>query len=198
MNENVIQKKIMEATKRVVSEKKISGTSIRIIAKEAKVLSSHVQYYYKTKQELLSALLKSTFQTFVDDRNAMLDNDFIDLPDKLGAIFQLKKNNISDNMTESILFDFWIQGMIDEAINKRFDDAYNKWREDIRKILIEFLPDIDPTMLEYIPYVMVSMMQGATMQHYINSSLDLDTYFSICIDVILNKVISPSTSDKAL
>jgi len=190
MNENAVKTAIMDATKKVVYEKKISGTSIRSIAKEAGVLSSHIQYYYATKHNLLDSLLIKTFQQLIDDRNARLGDCDASLAGKLGAIIGLKKSNLKNKTTESILFDFWIQSLIDDTFNKRYRDAYDSWRDDIRKILYEFHPDLDPEQAENLSYAMVSIMQGATLQYYINDSFDLEKYFSFCMDMMLSTLKS--------
>lgn len=187
--ENSIDEKIMDATLRVVHEKKISGTSVRIIAKEAGVLPSSIQYYYRTKQELLVALLRSVLKTYLKERADLFDKAPQTLSDQLDVFFRQKKKVIENNRDlESVQFDFWVQNLIDETINEYFDDSYESWRENIRAVLDTFMPNLNPKLREHIPYIMLSMMQGATMQYYINDSLDLDEYFSICLDIILKMV----------
>ena len=84
--------------------------------------------------------------------------------------------------------DFWVQGLADEDIHSYFRSSYEGWRRDIQAILEERCPDLDPVRKQYIPYLMVSMMLGAAMQYYIEDSMDLDLYFSTCLEAVLRTI----------
>ena len=58
MNNNTTVDKILEATARQLMKKSLSGLRLRAIAEEAGVVNSNLHYYYKTKDELLEALLE--------------------------------------------------------------------------------------------------------------------------------------------
>ena len=190
--------RIMDATMNVVYEKKISGASLRGIAHEAGILPSNIQYYFRTKKELFVSLLTGVLAEIRAGRKGMLEQCGDALPDKLGVFFRQKADTIAHKKEyESIQFDFWVQGLADEDIHAYFRSSYEGWRNEIRQILEEHLPDLDPVLMQHVPYLMVSMMMGATMQYYIDDSLDLEQYFSTCLNVILGAISAPEASKKA-
>lgn len=186
---NSMRDRIMEATMDVVYEKKISGTSLRGIANEAGILPSNIQYYFRTRKELFVSLLTSVLSEIRAGRKEMLDQCGDTLADKLNVFFRQKRETISHKKKyEAIQVDFWVQGLADEDIHAYFRSSYEGWRRDIQAILEERCPDLDPVRKQYIPYLMVSMMLGAAMQYYIEDSMDLDPYFSTCLEAVLRTI----------
>ena len=73
MDSRAVEEKILNAAFRVVDRHTISGTRMHLIAEEAKMVQSNLHYYFKTKQDLMLALLRYLQQNFSESRQAVLD-----------------------------------------------------------------------------------------------------------------------------
>jgi AcrR family transcriptional regulator len=190
-NNNTLDK-IFEATQKVISQKTINGTRIHLIAKEAGLQPSNIQYYFKTKNDLFMALLETVLDYFRNERELLMIGSGPEFKDKLAVILEQKKRCILKKKDyEKIHIDFWVQSLIDKKINVRFRKNYETWRGSIRNVINLYMPDLDGDLKEYIPYAMVSMMLGATIQYYVQEDpFDLEIYFSTCLTMILSVIDS--------
>ena len=188
------EEQILDAALKVVAKKTISGTRMHLIATQAGLLPSNIQYYFRTKDELLMALMESVLSFFRTEREAMLKDSKPTLRDKLDVFFQQKISSLTKKRNfETVNIDFWVQNTINRKMNRQFRANYEQWRQSIRDILLTYVPDLEPELLEYLPHAMVSMMLGSTIQYYVQEDeIDLDAYFSVCMTLIMNTVQSKS------
>lgn len=186
----ISEERILDAALKVVARKTISGTRMQLIADEAQLLPSHIQYYFRTKNELMMALLEGVLQYFRDEREKMLKKSGATLRDKLYVFFRQKVKSLTGKKDyETVNVDFWVQNLVDKRINRQFRKNYEGWRGCVREVLETYVPDLEPELMEYIPYAMVSMMLGSTMQYYVQEGeMDLDAYFTVCLTLIMNTV----------
>ena len=82
---------ILKSALKVVDAKTISGTRMHLIAKEAGMSQSNLHYHFRTKKELLLALLHYLQKQFSEDRENDLKNRADSLKQKLGG-FLIKRN----------------------------------------------------------------------------------------------------------
>lgn len=182
------QERILNAALKVVNRETISGTRMHLIAQQAEVVQSNVHYYYKTKEELLLALqervLKQCYDIREQDRRKSQDT----LESQLHIFFQQKKFLISKRKEYDFAeLNFLIQGKMDAKIHRRFVESYEQWRDDIREVIIRYCPRLDEATKEMLPYVIVAMMQGASLQTLAQEEeLDVEVFFAKCEEMLLS------------
>lgn len=82
--------------------------------------------------------------------------------------------------------DFWVQARSNEKIRQSFIASYNNWRDEVRTILETYATNLSKEKQKYLPYMVVSLLEGATIQYLIEEgSFDLDQYFAFCKQMIL-------------
>lgn len=127
---------ILKSALKVVDAKTISGTRMHLIAKEAGMSQSNLHYHFRTKKELLLALLHYLQKQFSEDRENDLKNRADSLKQKLGGFFDQKKSIIlREPEYDRVQFDFWSLGQVDPEINGCFQKSFNIWRENISEII---------------------------------------------------------------
>lgn len=85
--------------------------------------------------------------------------------------------------------DFLVQTRIDADIRARFQEAYAVWRDNIREIIIRFCPNMDETDKELIPYMAVSLLEGASIQVLVDGKgFDADSYFAYAEEMVLEQI----------
>jgi AcrR family transcriptional regulator len=184
------EEKILDATLRVIESHTISGTRISLIAKEADMLQSNVLYYYKTKEEILVAMQKRILDIFPKLREELRDNTEDTLESAL-EVFSKNEENLLKNFPEynHAEMDFWVQSRTDEDTRERFSQSYDLWRQEIRDVLVKYVPKLPDNLKEILPAQYVSMLEGFTIQYLIDENkIDMTEYFALSRQLILNMV----------
>lgn len=182
------QERILNAALKVINEETISGTRMHLIARKADVVQSNVHYYYKTKQDLLLALQEKVLEECYEIREQDKKKSQDTLESQLHIFFQQKKHLICKKTEYDFAeMDFLIQGKMNDKIHERFVESYEQWRDDIREVIIRYCPGIDEQTKETLPYVIVSMLQGASIQALVEQKgFDVDGCFAKCEELLLH------------
>lgn len=185
-----VNKKILEATLETIAREKISGTRMHLIAKDAEMSQSNLHYYYPTKNELLIALLDELQERFSKKRAESVDLQNKSFAENLTGLFEEKKDVIlNDKKIDYAQFDYWVQGTVNPEIRVKFQKTFDEWREDIGEVLQknEHYNDIDPEYKQMFPYIIVSLMMGASMQYLIDEEkFNLDQYFNVVKKMVMS------------
>ena len=185
-----VSKKILDATLEVIAREKISGTRMHLIAEEANMTQSNLHYYFPTKNDLLIAVLNDIQHWFSRNRQQVVDLSHRSFRENLHAIFSEKKDVIRHNKKlDYVQFDYWVQGTVDPEVRATFQKTFDTWRSDIQKILSQNGVDAgrESENQKMIPYLMVSLMMGASMQYLIDEGkFDLDGYFKVAETLIVD------------
>lgn len=188
MNQN--EDKILEAALKVVREHTISGTRMHLIAEQAQMRQSNLHYYYKTKDDLMLALQRKVLEKCHEIREELSKHSTDTFESQLD-IFLLQKRAfiLIHQEYDYAEIDFWIQGRIYPEIEKGFADSFRSWREEIGQVLDKYVPALPENIRIYLPYQIVSLLEGATIQYLIEEgNFDLDAYLESCKSMILNTI----------
>jgi TetR/AcrR family transcriptional regulator len=190
MSTKDMPKKILDATLEVIAKEKISGTRMHLIAEEAEMTQSNLHYYFPTKNDLLIALLDEIQAKFSEHRRQVVDLEAQSFGENLRAIFKEKQEVIlNEKKLDYVQFDYWVQGTVDPEVRATFQKTFNIWRHDIGAVFGKgrFGAEKAAEYLPMVPYLMVSLMMGASMQYLIDEGkFDLDQYFAVAERMILN------------
>ncbi len=182
---------IIDSTIEVLAQKTISGTRMALIAQQAEMGASNIHYYFKTKKDLLHAVLMELQRRSSVRREGIMQHVGPSVDSQLAGFFESKATMIqNDPFADTIQFDFWVQGLTDDhELTEQVNDSFDIWRKDIIKVLEEHAPGMDQIKKEMLAHIMVSMMMGASMQyHNCPTPIDLDIYFSHCLKMILDQI----------
>ena len=184
------EERILNAALKVVNEATISGTRMHLIAEKADMVQSNVHYYYKTKQALLEGLQERVLQEFYNIRLTDKKQSRDTLKDQLHIFFQQKKYMITKKKDYDFAeLNFIVQSKINQKVRERFQESYTEWRDAIREIIIRFCPDMEENDKEIIPYLTVSLLEGASIQVLVEGKdFDADSYFTAAEEMVLSHI----------
>lgn len=186
-----IDKKILDAALEVVAKEKISGTRMHIIAKEAQMSQANLHYHFSSKNDIMIALLDCLQERFTEDRTNYIDMDNKTALENIRGFFNQKMNEIFNNKElDYAQFDYWVQGTVNEEIRGKFQNTFNIWRESINEVLKNGVKkgEINLKDINMMPYIMVSLMLGASLQYLIDEGkFDLEEYFHIAEKLIFGE-----------
>jgi Transcriptional regulator len=186
-----IEKKILDAAMKVVATEKISGTRMHIIAKEAEMSQANLHYHFSSKNDIMMALLDNLQERFSEDRKSYIDIDNKAAIENIRGFFKQKKNEILNKKElDYAQFDYWVQGTVNEEVREKFQDTFNIWRKSISDVLIKgnTKGEIYLKNTDMLPYIMLSLMLGASLQYLIDEGkFDLDEYFKLSEKLLLGE-----------
>jgi TetR/AcrR family transcriptional regulator len=187
---NDINQRILDATLEIIAKEKISGTRMHLIAKEANMAQSNLHYYFPTKNDLLIALLDDLQLRFSEKRNKTIDLKNKSTIENIRGLFEEKKDDIINNKKiDYAQFDYWVQGTVNPEIRLKFQNTFDIWRNSIKEVLNKdtSLEGKTPEYDKMIPFLIVSLMMGASMQYLIDEEkFDLGEYFASAEEMILS------------
>jgi len=182
-----VHDRILDAALEAIAQHKISGTRVRLIADQAGISHGHLHYYFNSKKELILDLLDSIIESLFNSRKEALKSSEAEDLDKLDIFFEQKRESIIQKKIPAALFDFWVQGTIDETIRKKMQTSYLGWSGDIKELLEKAAAKgtVSEKYIDMIPYLMISIMDGAAIQYLLNEeSFDLEKYFELSSEII--------------
>lgn len=183
--------RILEAALMVVKENTISGTRMHLIAEKAEMLQSNLHYYYKTKNDLMYALQKKVLDKCLELRASLRTQTKDTLESQLEVFIDQKRSFIMKYQEYDYAeLDFWVQGRTNPDMKQGFIESFEGWREEIGAVLDKYYPDLSEKQRKYLPYQIVSMLEGATIQYLIDEeNFDLDEYFAFGKKMILDNMM---------
>lgn len=182
--------KVLDAALDVVQTKTISGTRIHLVAERAGLFQSNIHYYFKSKRDLLFAVLQRLHKHCEDIRTELRVEAAANLEDQLDVFFDQKKQFIlHETKYDYAEIDFWTQAHLDEEIRERFQISFGKWREEIGRVIARYAPNVSQKRRDFVCVLMLSMMEGATLQYLVDpQAFDLDAYFQQCKQMVLSQL----------
>ncbi len=181
------EERILEAALDVVQEHTISGTRIHLVAQRAGLFPSNIHYYFKSKRDLLFAVLTRLHARCLDIRADIRKQTDNTLEAQLEVFFEQKKQFIlHETKYDYAEVDFWTQTHLDEEVRARFVASFAQWREEIARVIARYCPHVSHEKRDFLSALMVSMMEGATLQYLVDANaFDLEEYFDRCCALVL-------------
>ncbi|MCD8355904.1 MAG: TetR/AcrR family transcriptional regulator [Clostridia bacterium] len=179
--------RILDAALDVIKTHSISGIRIHLVAERAGLFQSNIHYYFKSKRDMLFAVLQRVHNRCENIRMELREDTDNTLERQIDIFFAQKKQLIlHETKYDYAEIDFWTLARLDEGIKERFRKSFDKWREEIARVIARYAPQVSCERRDYLAALMVSMMEGATLQYLIDEdNFPLDEYFDHCRDVIL-------------
>lgn len=182
--------RILEAALDVIRTHSISGTRISLVAERAGLFQSNIHYYFKSKRDLLFAVLQRTYSRCHSIRAELRRDAAHTLEKQLDIFFAQKKQFIlHETQYDYAELDFWAMTRLDSEVKELFCASFRGWREEIARVIARYAPHVSHERRAYLAALMVSMMEGATLQYLVDQdAFQLDTYFDSCRDIILSQL----------
>lgn len=183
-SEDARRQQIIHAAFDVASRKGLAALTVRLVAAKAGLSTGLVLFHYKTKEQLVIALLDYVLATTTVLR---LTDDIVQISsplDRLLALLAREMNRLSQEPRRiRLFFDFWAQGFTHPRIKRRMQAELDRYREAFRPIAEEVLAaeperfaDVSP---EGLAAMAVSFVKGCAVQSMIDpKNFDIDDYLA--------------------
>jgi AcrR family transcriptional regulator len=193
------QEQILAAAMDVATRHGLEGLTIRRVASEAGLSHGLVHFHFKSKAELLSALLD---RLFTDTAAFVAGPEITGIGAPLQRLLALLQQEVrritSDRARIHLFFDFWLMGTRHPRIRARMRAELARYREAFRPVVDEVLRS-EPNRFanvtaEALSAVVVAFIKGSAVQAVIDPrGLDV-TRFTAAAHALLSQMeTAPAT-----
>ena len=154
---------ILDAARELFMEAGYGGLTMRRVANRAGITIGNLNYYYRTKEDLLRDLLEYVTNDYLEEfeRRRQIAGQS---PEKqLLAVLRFWIDDLNTPETTSFFPELWALGNHDPYVADLLDDLYAKARSPLN----EFIPQINPTLTrkeaERMALYMCAAMEGLTV-----------------------------------
>jgi AcrR family transcriptional regulator len=183
-SEEARRMQILRAAYEVASRKGLDALTVRLVAHRAKLSTGLVLFHFKTKNQLIIALLDHVLETTTVLR---VTEDITSIPvplDRLLALLRREMNRLaSEPRLIRLFFDFWAKGFTHALIRTKMQAELDRYREAFRPIAHEVLR-ADPERFsgvtpEGFSALAVSFIKGCAVQSMIDpENFDIEEYLA--------------------
>lgn len=134
---------ILAAARALLIEEGVAGFSLRNVAARAGLQLGNLQYYFRTKEDLVHALMEDVARGYVEKQAEVLARLPHDPPARLTAWVDWLLEDAHDRRTQRLFIQLWaLIENIEGGAAEFLDDLY---REDLR-MLEELIGEVNPQL----------------------------------------------------
>jgi TetR/AcrR family transcriptional regulator, transcriptional repressor of bet genes len=182
--EQARREQLLQAAFEVAARRGIGSLTVRAIAAEAGVSHGLVHFHFKTKGQVVRALLERVLEnTLALDPTAGLPQTTRPV-DRLRTLLEQEMERLSlDPRRTRLFFEYWAMGARDAAVGERVSAELERYRSTLRGIIEEALQSEPAALGDVTPdglaAVVVSFINGCAVQAMIDPRhFDLDEYLA--------------------
>ena len=156
-------KLIVESAQDVLIEKGYAGFTTRAVAETAKISQGNLGYHFKTKQDLLRAVVEDQVETILGRFATMLqgiDHENANGVDQL--LRDIWKETTSDRVVR-LFRELWAIAMHDSDVRDQIDDMYDDLMEKVVAMLQKFYPNAEVQSLRESVQLLAIVSEGTSV-----------------------------------
>lgn len=156
-------KLIVESAQDVLIEKGYAGFTTRAVAETTKISQGNLGYHFKTKQDLLRAVVEDQVETILGRFATMLqgiDHENANGVDQL--LRDIWKETTSDRVVR-LFRELWAIAMHDSDVRDQIDDMYDDLMEKVVAMLQKFYPNAEVQSLRESVQLLAIVSEGTSV-----------------------------------
>ena len=154
---------ILNAAREVFIEAGYAALTMRKVAARAGISIGNLNYYYRTKEDLLRDLLEYVINDYLEEftRRRLIAGQS---PEKqLQAVLMFWIEDLGTPETTVFFPELWALGNHDPHIAELVDDLYAKARQPLNELIPQINPTLTKKEAEQIALYMCAAMEGLTV-----------------------------------
>ena len=154
---------ILEAAREIFTEQGYPNLTMRKVATKAGISIGNLNYYYRTKEDLLRDLLEYVINPYLEefDRSRQAAGE---LPEKqLQAVLTFWIEDLGTPETTAFFPECWALANHNPFVAELIDDMYVKARQTLNDLIPQINPTLTQKESEQIALYMCAAMEGLTM-----------------------------------
>ncbi len=166
------REQILRAALRVAMRNRLSGLTIRDIAREARLSSGLVLFHFKTRDRLISALLSWLLERTSVLRPPAIERVEGSALDCLVALIRAEAARMaSDRVRSELFFEYWVLGTRMKGLRRQMRRGLARYRHEFRTLAAKVLSSAHGqpgSQTEWVADAAVSFVYGCAIQAVID------------------------------
>jgi AcrR family transcriptional regulator len=156
-------KLIIESAQDVLIEKGYAGFTTRAVAETAKISQGNLGYHFKTKQDLLRAVVADQIETILDRLATLLQGIDSESANGMNQLLSdLWKETTSDRVVR-LFRELWAIALRDSDVRDGIDDMYDVLMEKVVAMLQQFYPNAEVQSLRECVQLLAIVSEGTSV-----------------------------------
>ncbi|MEP7244027.1 MAG: TetR/AcrR family transcriptional regulator [Gammaproteobacteria bacterium] len=154
---------ILVAAKATLVKGGYAQLTVRRVATEAGLPLRHLQYYYPTKDELLSALCESICDDYIEKCDALAARTQSDPKSQFIACIDYLIEDNRNTTTNTIMVELWALSCHDKTATKFVTRLLDYYREYIAKFIRRMRPAASAELVEMRTLQVIALIEGLAL-----------------------------------
>lgn len=154
---------ILRAALALLVEHGSKALTLRRIAAECGVNVGNVSYYFKSKEELIRALLDAVIASYEDPFDEIAHDTEASAEQRLERLLNLILVDITSKKTTRFFPELWAMANHDPFIQDRMEELYARARVSLNDVIAEINPALPEDERETLALFMSASMEGMTV-----------------------------------
>jgi AcrR family transcriptional regulator len=133
---------IILAARQTFLEDGYAGFATRGVASRVGITLGNLQYYFRTKEDLLRATLHANIRQIASDYTAIANQPGISAARRCSALIQRVFHDINETDLRKFLFEVWAFAQHEPYAAELLDDMYSEYRGTFARLLSELHPSL--------------------------------------------------------
>ena len=137
--------------------------TLRRIANACGIKFGNLTYHYRTREDLVRALLEAVIASYEREFDAIIHQDGLSPKQQLDRYCRLVLDDIPSKKTTRLFPELWALANHDPFVHDRMHELYARARAPLDDIVAAMRPDLPPTERETLALFISFAMEGATV-----------------------------------
>ncbi len=156
------QKTIIEAAQNLLVDEGYHNFSLRKVALKAGISGGNLQHHFKSKEELIVAMLDSLITVYLETFKTLSDSALAP-KERLRKILEHVILDLNTKSTTLLFPELWSLSNHDRRISESVDGMYERYRAVLKDCIVEINPKLSATQVEKAALFMSASIEGHTV-----------------------------------
>jgi AcrR family transcriptional regulator len=151
---------ILWAAERVLATKGYAAFTVRAVAAAAGITPGNLAYHYKTKRELIRAVITSMIAEYSKKIDESLKTPSSEPPTAFAKLIAWLIHDSTTPVTSRLFRELWTMALHDPFIKDAVESLYARCAMRIVKVLHQSYPDLGALEAKEIAYLLLMICEG--------------------------------------
>jgi AcrR family transcriptional regulator len=154
---------IVESAHGVLLTKGYAGFTTRAVAEAAGISQGNLAYHFKTKQDLLRAVVAHLIELYSDRLRRLLEQLDIEKSDAMDQLVRYLWNDTTSENVVRVFRELWAIALDDAVVKDAIDDFYDEVMEDVVESLRRYYPNANIDSLRESVHLLTIISEGTSV-----------------------------------
>lgn len=154
---------ILRASLSLLVEQGSKALTLRRIAAECGMNVGNLNYYFRSKDDLVRELLDAVISSYEDSFDAIMHEPGADAEARMGKLVTLILEDITTKKTTRFFPELWAMSNHDPFVQERMEELYKRARVSLNELIAEINPALPKDERETLTLFMSASMEGQTV-----------------------------------